>query len=518
MVNMTSSPVTAVSELASARRDWLIVGAALAIGACAFGYIFRVEVAMAVRTWSDSDAFNHCFLVLPVAAYLAWERRQAIVATLPAPAFSVALLAIPVAAAWFAADRLGILEGRQLTAMTLFQIMVLALVGFPAWRRLATPLLYLYFLVPFGEFLVPPLQNLVAHFASTGLTLLGVPTYSDGIIIEIPQGTFLVHQACSGMRFLIASAAFGVLYSCIMYTSPLRRVVFSLLALALAVVGNCFRVLGTILIAHFWGNIRAVETDHVLWGWGFYVIIGAALILIGFRFRQEPQPTPDMTPTASGHPAAAATLALAAIVFFAAVPRVAADYLDRLDFGSTITAAIPMPAISGCTGPTAAEREPALHAARTAVYNCDGNVFRLAFYRYPPRMGVRPLFVSLRTVEIPAIAVDTLLQTDGFRPGAGPQSPVWRITQSSVKNGSEIAVATALWLNGQPSGTGIGARVQQALNSLRRASRPPVLAAVTYFSPSGPNETRRAITAFLARTGGLSRWVDRWLAMPPAAD
>ena len=155
------------------------------------------------------------------------------------------------------------------------------------WRRFAAPLLYLFFLVPFGEFLIPPLQSLAVRFTTVGLSLLGIPNFADGIVIEIPEGTFLVHQACSGLRFLIASAAFSVFFACLIYTSPLRRALFIAAAFVVAVIANDFRVLGIIVIAHFIGNAQAIETGHVLWGWLFYVIVGSVLVLMGLAFRQE---------------------------------------------------------------------------------------------------------------------------------------------------------------------------------------------------------------------------------------
>jgi exosortase A len=518
MVNTPSSSATAVSVFAPARRDWMIAGAALAVGLGAFGYIFRTEIAIAIHVWNNSDAYNHCFLVLPVAAYLAWERREAIATTVPRPAPWVALLAVPVAAAWFAADRLGIMEGRQLTAMTLLQVMVLAVVGWAAWRQLATPLLYLYFLVPFGDFVVGPLRILATHFATFGLNLAGVPTYSDGVIIQIPEGTFLIHQACSGLRFLIASAAFGVLYSCIMYTSPLRRLVFSLLAIALAIVGNCFRVLGTILIAHFIGNVQAVEADHVLWGWGFYVLIGAALILIGFRFRQEPPRPPAVMPPVAGRVAGPAAIALAATVFLAAMPSVAADYLDNSDAaGAARAAPIAMPTIAGCIGPTpipaGTENNTAAGRGVSAGYRCAGFGFTLTVYRYWPRIGARPLFLAYKAAETPPHGGD-LLETYNFQM-EGIAAPIWQVTTETIDGGTRFAaVARSLWLDGRPAGGGIRSRLDQALNTVRRAPRAPVLAVVTHYSAVSPNEAHREVDAFLAKTGNWTRWVNGWLARP----
>ena len=40
----------------------------LAIGLVALGLLFHAEIAAAVKTWIDSTAYNHCFLVIPIVA------------------------------------------------------------------------------------------------------------------------------------------------------------------------------------------------------------------------------------------------------------------------------------------------------------------------------------------------------------------------------------------------------------------------------------------------------------------
>jgi exosortase A len=520
---MVNIPAAAAAPL-FLRRSWAIAGAAIALGICAFGFLFHTEIAMALHVWANSDAYNHCFLVLPVAAYLAWDRRKGIMRCPPQPAPWIAVLALPAAAAWFAADRLGIMEGRQLTAMALFQVMVASLIGLRSWRALSAPLLYLFFLVPFGEFLVPPLQTLVVHFTTAGLNLLGIPVFTNGVVIQIPEGSFLVHQACSGLRFLIASAAFGVLYACIMYTSSLRRLAFSFLAVAVAIVANCFRVLGTILIAHFFGDVQAVEADHVIWGWGFYVIVGTVLIVGGFAFRQDRQAESGPMPAASGRIAGAAIAALGLSIALAATPRAAAAYLNRLSTSTVLAAWIEMPMLPGCSitavrsGSRASSAVDNLGSgvSRSAIYRCGGDLFQVSMYRYPPRIGVRPLFLSLRAAERPSVANDIILQTGDFRAGGGSEPAIWRVTEASTNDRRYVAIATALWLDGRPSGAGIAGRIDQALNTVRHAPVSPVLMVVTHFSAGGPNYASQAIDAFLRKAGGLSESVQKLLAQPAA--
>ena len=45
-------------------------------------------------------------------------------------------------------------------------------------------------LVPFGEFLVPRLQDFTAAVVVLGLKLVGIPVFVDGVFITIPSGNF----------------------------------------------------------------------------------------------------------------------------------------------------------------------------------------------------------------------------------------------------------------------------------------------------------------------------------------
>ena len=241
----------------------------------------------AVHTWNISTAYNHCFLVIPIALYLLWDRRFDLVGIAPRPMPAALLLGLPLALVWLVAERLGIMEGRQLVAMSFVELLLLAVLGKRLWWAMAGPLLYLYFLVPFGEFLTPRLQDITTWFVRHGLDMLGVPAYIDGYIIEIPQGTFLVAEACAGLRFLIASIAFGCLYALMMYRGPVRRGLFILVSIVVPIIANGFRALGIVYLGYLLNSAQAAAADHIIYGWIFFSFVILVLIALGLPFRQD---------------------------------------------------------------------------------------------------------------------------------------------------------------------------------------------------------------------------------------
>ena len=501
MVNIPS-PAVSGAPAQPVTRDWRVVVIAITLGLSVFGFMFWAEIRAAVAVWINSDAYNHCFLVLPVAVYLLWERRSAATATQPRPSILLAFLALPIAAGWFAAERLGIMEGRQLMAMGLAQIMFLSLLGWRTWYTLAAPFLYLFFLVPFGDSVVPSLQSLVVRFSTLGLDMFGIPNVSNGVVIEIPEGIFVVHQACSGLRFLIATLAFGTLYACIMYTSLIRRASFIGFSLAAAILGNCVRVLGTIVIAHFIGNAQAVEADHILWGWLFYVIIGTVLVAVGWVFRQEQaQPTINDDRAWSDQGSKSRRIAAVAVVLlaFAMIPRAGAAYLEDLGKYNSPTLATELPQIPGCAqSPIDTQSTAEMGRSTSHSYICEGNRVIVTVRRYPPRIDVRALFSSIRSATTPP-DWDIIFQSGDFEVASGATSSVWRLTDGSTERGY-LAQATSLWLDGRPTGLGLPARLHQAINTVKGASAPPALIVVTSYEAREPNEAAGAVKGFLSRT------------------
>ena len=68
---------------AELRGRFMPVLAALALGAVLLAGLFFQEIRAAVTTWNTSTAYGHCYLVLPMALYLIWDRR-AVLDAIPA--------------------------------------------------------------------------------------------------------------------------------------------------------------------------------------------------------------------------------------------------------------------------------------------------------------------------------------------------------------------------------------------------------------------------------------------------
>src|SRR4029077_9557246 len=149
--------------------------------------------------------------------------------------------------------------------------------------------------VPFGEALIPPLINFTADFTVGALQLTGVPVYREGSFFTIPSGNWSVVEACSGLRYLIASFTLGALYAYLTYRSLKRRLVFIGLSIIVPVLANGVRAYLIVITGHLSDMRLAVGIDHLIYGWVFFGIVMLLLFWIG-TFWREDQSGQDRTP------------------------------------------------------------------------------------------------------------------------------------------------------------------------------------------------------------------------------
>ena len=154
-----------------------------------------------------------------------------------------------------------------------------------------------------------------------------MPVYSDGIMISIPEGDFIVAEACAGLRFLIASLAFGIFFALMVYRRWWRRLAFILASLVVPIFANGLRAFGIIYLAHLTNDVTAVEADHIIYGWGFFTAVLLLQIAVGMRFAEKgaAQAAPLDAPAPSGKSQAVA------VAVALALAGIGPAYLARLD-------------------------------------------------------------------------------------------------------------------------------------------------------------------------------------------
>lgn len=310
--------------------------------------LFWRDAADMVAIWWDSSTFNHCLLIVPLLGWLVWQRKEGLLELTPQPWWPPLLYTAVGAFGWLLGDAAGLALARQLGLVMMLQGSASALLGANVTRGLLFPLFYMLFLVPMGEELVPPLQTLTAKMCMVLLALTGIPAHIDGIFITTPGGYFKVAEACSGVKFLVAMIALGVLIANLCFKSWPRRAAFMAACVIIPILANGLRAFGTIYIAQH-GNIEfAASFDHVFYGWIFFGIVIALVIGGGWKFfdRRADEPAFDASDWPVETPFALRGIkALAIALALAGIPVAWAGYISAKP--SPVPAKIALPQVPG---------------------------------------------------------------------------------------------------------------------------------------------------------------------------
>ncbi|MEN2712361.1 exosortase A [Sphingomonas sp. NPDC092331] len=251
--------------------------------------IFHRDTADLATIYWTNTTFGHCLFIAPVIAWLVWQRRAELSEVAPQGWWPGLVIVAAGGFGWMVGDAAGVALFRHAGLALMLQGAVVTVLGPNVTRALLFPLCYMAFLVPFGDFLEGPLQDITIAMVMPMLHLFGVPASVDGVLITTSNGYFEVAEACSGAKFVIAMIAFGVLVANVCYVSWRRRAAFLVAAIVVPILANGLRAFGTIYAA-WWTSVEAATGfDHIIYGWVFFALVMAAVLAIGWKwFDRDP--------------------------------------------------------------------------------------------------------------------------------------------------------------------------------------------------------------------------------------
>jgi len=453
-----------------------------------------------VQIWARSETFAHGYLIVPISLWLAWQRRERLRSMTPAPFWPALLPLAGCGMLWLLADLGEVQVIRQYAFVATLPLTALAVLGWRMARVIAFPLLFLFLAVPVGDSLIEPLMTVTANFTVAALRMTGIPVLHEGNNFVLPSGGWSVVEACSGLRYLIASVTAGVLYAYLTYTYLWKRLLFVLVAALLPILANGLRAYMIVMLGHLSGMTLAVGVDHLLYGWLFFGIVIFALFLLGARWRDSAAPAPTQSPARESQrtpTARMAAMSLGVVVALGVWPAYAA-YLSAGDMAPPIgLASFPAkaPLTAAFTDWQPGYTAPAASLRRYYAQQDDQVGLSLLYYRH--QTGASKLITSMNRLT-PMV-----------------NSP-WNLTGGAPRNetigGSALAVRESMlhskdgallvwhwyWIDGRATTSDTMGKLLQIKQRVLSGSDDG--AAVMLFAPLGdhPDSARAAMRAFLA--------------------
>jgi exosortase B len=231
----------------------------------------------------NSEEQGHGPLILAVAAWIAWQERDSLVAGDVAPR---GLLGWPLL---FFGLLLYVVGRSQDILMFEVGSHIPVIAGALLVARGAKPVRALWFALFFIIFMIPlpgmivdaltnPLKRHVSEIAEQLLYAVGYPIARSGVTLTIGPYQLLVADACSGMHSLYSLTALGLLYLYLMkHASLVRNAILAACIIPIAIGANIVRVIFLVLVTYHLGDEAGQGFLH---GFAGMVLFIAALLLL----------------------------------------------------------------------------------------------------------------------------------------------------------------------------------------------------------------------------------------------
>ena len=270
--------IAAVDTPRKAQLPWLPI---LWFGVLLIG-CFAPVLGRLIRQWDHDPDMGHGFFVPLVAGFIVWQRREELAAVKPEPnLWGMALV-------MFGALQLvvGTLGAELFTARLSFVVSLIGVVWFLGGtvmlKKLSFPLFLLFFMIPIPAIvyssLTLKLQILASRLADEALTLLAIPVYREGNILDLPNQRLSVVEACSGIRSLLSLTFLSLVYGYFFERKTWMRVLLFFSTIPIAIVANASRVTITGIMTQV--NPKLAEGFfHEAQGWVIFMAALAMLLL-----------------------------------------------------------------------------------------------------------------------------------------------------------------------------------------------------------------------------------------------
>jgi len=274
--------ISALDNESRASRPWLAVWPVVAL-AILVGLIFSDHLVWLVKRWWNSEYYGHGFLIPIISGYLIYRKREQI-RELPRAGFYGGIVVILASLALhYVATYVDVHFPSGFALIGVLMGLTWLLWGWPVFKEVAFPLVFLFFMVPLGKLLVnqvaQPMQMFSASMAGGVAQFLGMPVTIEGTRLAMPEYTFEVAIACSGLKSIITMTALGALLAYIIRASLWKKLLVFASSLPAAIVANAARIWLTLVLGRALGEKAAEGFFHTFSG--ILVFLLALLGLLG---------------------------------------------------------------------------------------------------------------------------------------------------------------------------------------------------------------------------------------------
>jgi exosortase len=223
-----------------------------------------------IEAYFSSGDHSHGLFIIPICAYLVWQKREILKRTpIKGSLFGLPLVIFSLLVYVFS-HYAEILTLSSLSMVMAIGSALLFTLGRKMLKLLVFPLFLLLFMIPvpaqIHSSLTIPLQLMVSEGSAWVSSLIGLSVYREGNMIHLPGRSLEVVQACSGLRSMASLLTLSVVYGYLTFRSNVLRALLFASGIVVAIFVNVVRVLVIVMAFSYLEFDLTTETAHTVIG------------------------------------------------------------------------------------------------------------------------------------------------------------------------------------------------------------------------------------------------------------
>ncbi len=242
--------------------------------AAVVGFIFSNGLTLMVEWWRH-PAYSYGYLIPFITLFLIWQKKDRL-ERLPFVGSWWGIVLVALGVLLFLAGELSTLYNViQYAFLVVTFGIVLATVGWQAFKVIWVPLTILVFMIPLPNFLffnlTQQLQLISSHLGVWVIRLFDIPVFLQGNVIDLGVFKLQVARACSGLRYLFPLMTLGYIAAYFFKAPFWKRALIFLSSMPITVLMNSFRVGMIGILVNYRGISMAQGFLHAFEGWAVFM-------------------------------------------------------------------------------------------------------------------------------------------------------------------------------------------------------------------------------------------------------
>ena len=285
---MVASAATPGHGLSERIGNFLPITLGLGAALVVFAIAFLPSIQWVLGEWSSSSGvLSHGYLIAAMSTFL-FVRAVPDVATMPVrPMWWVLSLSLVMSIIWLLGYVATVVAVQTIVLPALLLCTIAVAFGLQIAKRLAFPVLFLYFAIPALDHLQFIFQAITVFAVSVLIRITDIPALVTGNLVHIPQGTFEIAGGCSGLSFIVAGMSLAVFYSYLNYKKLRQGLQLVALTLVVAMIGNWIRVFAVIVVGYQSGMNSPIVNDHLTLGWVLFALLMVPVYFVAVRWEDD---------------------------------------------------------------------------------------------------------------------------------------------------------------------------------------------------------------------------------------